>query len=150
MQIETVLLALLDWLRRGSWAASMPLSTMTSSSISQNGLRPHEVGLHALREGIYAALFLGLGWFQWHGATAAVIAGLLAAASSARESRRQPEAIDPVAALRGAPMYRNGSASCRRSTRKPDTGPLQSSPGRALFCSGIRRGQGVAFRGRNG
>ena len=38
-----------------------------------------EVGLHAIREAIYAALFLGLGWFAWHGAAAAVIAMLLVA-----------------------------------------------------------------------
>lgn len=38
-----------------------------------------EVGLHAMREAIYAALFAGLGWFAWHGAMAALIAGLLVA-----------------------------------------------------------------------
>ena len=38
-----------------------------------------EVGLHAIREAIYAALFLGLGWFAWHGAAAAAVGVLLAA-----------------------------------------------------------------------
>jgi len=38
-----------------------------------------EVGLHAVREAIYAALFLGLGWFAWHGAAAAAVAALLTA-----------------------------------------------------------------------
>jgi hypothetical protein len=38
-----------------------------------------EIGLHAIREAIYATLFAGLGWFAWHGAAAAAIAGLLAA-----------------------------------------------------------------------
>lgn len=38
-----------------------------------------EVGLHAMREALYAALFAGLGWFAWHGAMAVLIAGLLVA-----------------------------------------------------------------------
>jgi hypothetical protein len=38
-----------------------------------------EVGLHAVREAIYGALLLGLAWFAWQGAFAAVIAALLAA-----------------------------------------------------------------------
>jgi hypothetical protein len=38
-----------------------------------------ELGLHAIREAIYAALFAGLAWFEWHGAAAALIAALLAA-----------------------------------------------------------------------
>jgi short subunit fatty acids transporter len=38
-----------------------------------------EVGLHALREALYAALFIGLGWFAWHGAAATIVAGLLVA-----------------------------------------------------------------------
>jgi hypothetical protein len=37
-----------------------------------------EIGLHAIREAIYAALFLGLAWHAWHGAWAGVIALLLA------------------------------------------------------------------------
>jgi hypothetical protein len=38
-----------------------------------------ELGLHAIREAIYAALFAGLAWFEWHGAAAVLIAALLAA-----------------------------------------------------------------------
>jgi uncharacterized protein len=38
-----------------------------------------EVGLHAVREAIYAALFLGFAWFAWLGAFAVVIAALLIA-----------------------------------------------------------------------
>jgi hypothetical protein len=38
-----------------------------------------EVGLHALREAIYASLFGGLAWFAWHGAAAAVVGALLVA-----------------------------------------------------------------------
>jgi hypothetical protein len=38
-----------------------------------------EVGLHSLRELNYAILFAGLAWFEWHGAMAAVISGLLLA-----------------------------------------------------------------------
>jgi hypothetical protein len=41
-------------------------------------LRP-EVGLHSIREALYAVLFLGLAWFEWHGAAALVIAAVLAA-----------------------------------------------------------------------
>lgn len=38
-----------------------------------------EVGLHALREGLYALVFAALAWYEWHGAAAGLIAGLLAA-----------------------------------------------------------------------
>jgi hypothetical protein len=38
-----------------------------------------ELVLHALRESIYAALFIGLALFAWHGAAAWIIAALLAA-----------------------------------------------------------------------
>jgi hypothetical protein len=38
-----------------------------------------ELALHAGREAVYAALFLGLGWFAWLGAFAGAIALLLAA-----------------------------------------------------------------------
>jgi len=37
-----------------------------------------EIGLHAIREATYGALFIGLGWFAWHGALAGVVALLLA------------------------------------------------------------------------
>jgi hypothetical protein len=36
-----------------------------------------EIGLHAIREAIYASLFAGLGWLEWHGALAALIAVLV-------------------------------------------------------------------------
>ena len=38
-----------------------------------------EVALHAVRESIYATLFIGLALFEWHGAAAWIVAGLLAA-----------------------------------------------------------------------
>jgi hypothetical protein len=38
-----------------------------------------EIGLHVLREAVWAALFGGLAWFQWHGAAALAIVALLAA-----------------------------------------------------------------------
>ena len=38
-----------------------------------------EIGLHSIREAIYACLFGGLAWFAWHGAAAWLLAGLLAA-----------------------------------------------------------------------
>lgn len=39
-------------------------------------LRP-EIGLHWLREALYAVIFIGLAWFEWHGAAALVIGALL-------------------------------------------------------------------------
>jgi hypothetical protein len=36
-----------------------------------------EIGLHVVREAIWAALFAGLAWFAWHGAAAAAIGALL-------------------------------------------------------------------------
>jgi hypothetical protein len=36
-----------------------------------------ELGLHSVREATYGTLFVGLGWFAWHGALAYVIAVLL-------------------------------------------------------------------------
>jgi len=36
-----------------------------------------EIGLHAMRELNYAALFIGVGWFDWNGAMAYVIGALL-------------------------------------------------------------------------
>jgi hypothetical protein len=38
-----------------------------------------EIGLHAMREAIYAVLLGGLGWFAWHGAAALVIGALVVA-----------------------------------------------------------------------
>jgi hypothetical protein len=37
-----------------------------------------EIGLHALREAIYAMLFAAIAWYAWHGAWGFVIATLLA------------------------------------------------------------------------
>jgi hypothetical protein len=36
-----------------------------------------EIGLHSVREATYGTLFVGLGWFEWHGAWAFAIAALL-------------------------------------------------------------------------
>jgi len=38
-----------------------------------------ELALHAAREAIYGVVFLGLGWLEWRGGFAALLAGLLAA-----------------------------------------------------------------------
>lgn len=38
-----------------------------------------ELRLHAMREALYAGLFLGFAWFAWHGALAPVLGILLAA-----------------------------------------------------------------------
>ena len=37
----------------------------------------NEIGFHAIREAIYATLFGGLAWFEWHGAAAAVIGAVV-------------------------------------------------------------------------
>lgn len=36
-----------------------------------------EIGLHSIREAIYASLFGGLAWFEWHGTAALFIGALL-------------------------------------------------------------------------
>ncbi|HET9653555.1 MAG TPA: hypothetical protein VFP36_15255 [Usitatibacter sp.] len=36
-----------------------------------------EIGLHAMREATYGVLFIGLGWFAWHGHAVYAIAALL-------------------------------------------------------------------------
>ena len=38
-----------------------------------------EIGLHSIRESLYAVLFIGLGWFAWHGALAPLMVGVLVA-----------------------------------------------------------------------
>ena len=38
-----------------------------------------EVGLHVVREAIWAVLFAGLAWWAWHGAAAAALAAVVAA-----------------------------------------------------------------------
>lgn len=47
--------------------------------LPQRAAARHELSLHAAREAIYGIVFIGLGWFEWRGAFAAVLAGLLAA-----------------------------------------------------------------------
>ena len=37
-----------------------------------------ELRLHAVREAVYAVMFAGLGWFDWHGAAAAAMVAFLA------------------------------------------------------------------------
>jgi hypothetical protein len=38
-----------------------------------------EIGLHSIREALYALIFVALGWFQWHGTFALFIAAFLLA-----------------------------------------------------------------------
>jgi hypothetical protein len=38
-----------------------------------------EIGLHSIREALYAVMFVGVGWFDWHGAAALALVGLLVA-----------------------------------------------------------------------
>lgn len=38
-----------------------------------------EIGLHSMREALYAALFAGVGWFDWYGTAAFVLLGVLVA-----------------------------------------------------------------------
>ncbi|MEC5159024.1 MULTISPECIES: hypothetical protein [unclassified Janthinobacterium] len=38
-----------------------------------------EQGLHCARESLFAALFIGLAWWQWHGAPVWLVAALVAA-----------------------------------------------------------------------
>jgi len=46
--------------------------------LPQRASARYELALHAAREAIYGVVFIGLGWFEWRGAFAAVMAGLLA------------------------------------------------------------------------
>ncbi|TAL27420.1 MAG: TIGR01777 family protein [Aquabacterium sp.] len=61
--------------------------------LPQRASARHELALHALREALYGCVFLGLAWFEWHGAFALVplllLAGELAAtlADFAEEDR---------------------------------------------------------------
>jgi uncharacterized protein len=69
--------------------------------------QPHaaaELKLHAGRAVLYVPVFLGLAWFEWHGATLAVLAGLVIgeftlalAASVAREETRTVPATERAA-----------------------------------------------------
>ena len=60
-------LGALDTLAHHELAAALP---------SRPGAR-FELALHAVREAIYGAIFLGLAWFAWQGAFAAGLAGLM-------------------------------------------------------------------------
>jgi hypothetical protein len=62
------ILGAVDTLLNHEWIERLP---------SRPAARP-EIGLHALRETIYACLFSGLAWFAWHGALAWIVAGLVA------------------------------------------------------------------------
>ena len=47
--------------------------------LPQRASARHELALHAAREAIYAAVFIGLAWFEWHGALALLLVVLLVA-----------------------------------------------------------------------
>jgi len=36
-----------------------------------------EIGLHSIREALYGVLFIGLGWFEWHGTLALAMGAVL-------------------------------------------------------------------------
>ena len=48
------------------------------AKLAQRPQARRELALHAAREAVYAALFLGFAWFAWQGALAALIGVLLA------------------------------------------------------------------------
>lgn len=61
------LLGAFDNLWHHEWEAKLP----------QRVSARRELALHAAREAIYGAVFLGLAWFEWHGAWAALLALML-------------------------------------------------------------------------
>lgn len=65
--IFQALLGAFDNLWHHEWQARLP---------QQRGAR-RELALHAAREALYGALFLGLGWWAWHGLLAGVVAVVL-------------------------------------------------------------------------
>ena len=65
--IGQALLGAFDNLWHHEWAARLP---------QQLGAR-RELALHAGREALYGALFLGLAWWSWHGALAVAVAAVL-------------------------------------------------------------------------
>ncbi|HEY4079822.1 MAG TPA: TIGR01777 family oxidoreductase [Burkholderiaceae bacterium] len=65
--ITQALLGAFDNLWHHEWQARLP---------QQRGAR-RELALHAAREAIYGAVFLGLGWWAWQGWLALVVAALL-------------------------------------------------------------------------
>ncbi|RZI57482.1 MAG: TIGR01777 family protein [Rubrivivax sp.] len=66
--ILQALLGAFDNLWHHEWAARLP---------QRRGAR-RELALHAGREALYGALFLGLAWWSWHGALAVAVAAVLA------------------------------------------------------------------------
>jgi uncharacterized protein (TIGR01777 family) len=68
LSVQSVLGAF-DNLWHHEWQARLP----------QRVSARRELGLHAAREALYGLVFLGLGWFEWHGAMAGVLALVLAA-----------------------------------------------------------------------
>lgn len=66
--IVQALLGAFDNLWHHEWAARLP---------QQRGAR-RELALHAGREALYGALFLGLAWWSWHGALALLVGVVLA------------------------------------------------------------------------
>ncbi|MFO1252483.1 MAG: NAD-dependent epimerase/dehydratase family protein [Inhella sp.] len=63
------LLGAFDNLWHHEWEAKLP----------QRVSARRELRLHAAREALYALLFIGLAWFEWHGLFAALLAGVLGA-----------------------------------------------------------------------
>lgn len=63
------LLGAFDNLWHHEWEARLP----------QRRSARFELRLHAAREAIYAVLFFGLAWWEWHGAATLLLAGLLVA-----------------------------------------------------------------------
>ena len=57
-----------DTLYCHEWQARLPQQPWAGS----------ELGLHALRSSLYAAIFLGIAWFEWHGAFAWLLFALFA------------------------------------------------------------------------
>src|SRR4051812_16163838 len=74
--------SLLPWLLLAQGVVGGADTLLNHELIARLPRRPEaraEIGLHALREAIYATLFIGLACFAWHGAAAALIAALLGA-----------------------------------------------------------------------
>lgn len=48
-----------------------------AAKLPQRASARRELALHAVREALYGIVFIGLGWFEWHGGLAFVLAALL-------------------------------------------------------------------------
>lgn len=73
---------LLPWLLAAQGVVGGADTLINHEVIARLPQRPEargEIGLHAIRESIYATLFLGLAFFTWEGAFAWMLAALLAA-----------------------------------------------------------------------